>query len=156
EPIALRRPERHEVAHLEREEQDRADADCDEDSDPEIDRGAPPFHVWDIPLNMKTVSTKSSARIASELSTTVRVVALDTPSAVGLASKPSNAAIKLTATPKTTLLMIPLRMSKRKSTAAFMLPQKAPTSMSISLTPTRYAPKMPIVENSAASSGIEI
>ena len=36
-----------------------------------------------------------------------------------------------------------------------MLPQKAPVSMPISFTPTRYAPKMPSVENSAASSGIE-
>jgi hypothetical protein len=35
---------------------------------------------------MNTVMTKSRARIASELSTTVRVVALDTPSAVGAAS----------------------------------------------------------------------
>jgi hypothetical protein len=34
---------------------------------------------------MKTVRTKSSARMDSELATTVRVVAVDTPSAVGLA-----------------------------------------------------------------------
>jgi hypothetical protein len=35
---------------------------------------------------MKTVITKSSARIASDDITTVRVVALETPSAVGFAS----------------------------------------------------------------------
>jgi hypothetical protein len=35
---------------------------------------------------MNTVRMKSSARIASELATTVRVVALETPSAVGRAS----------------------------------------------------------------------
>ena len=38
------------------------------------------------PLNMNAVSTKSSARIASDEVTTVRVVARDTPSAVGAAS----------------------------------------------------------------------
>jgi len=35
---------------------------------------------------MNTVMTKSSARIASDAMTTVRVVALATPSAVGFAS----------------------------------------------------------------------
>ena len=38
------------------------------------------------PRNMNTVSTKSAARIVSADSTTVRVVAEDTPSAVGCAS----------------------------------------------------------------------
>ena len=38
------------------------------------------------PVNMNAVRTKSSARIASEDVTTVRVVARDTPSAVGFAS----------------------------------------------------------------------
>ena len=38
------------------------------------------------PRNMKTVSKKSSARIASDEPTTVRVVAVDTPSAVGVAT----------------------------------------------------------------------
>jgi hypothetical protein len=61
----------------------------------------------------------------------------------------------LTAKPNTTLLMMPLTMSRRKSTAACMLPQNAPLSMPISFTPTRYAPKMPSVENSAVRSGID-
>ena len=39
-----------------------------------------------LPRNMNTVSTKSSARMASAELTTVRVVAPDTPSAVGCAS----------------------------------------------------------------------
>jgi len=38
-----------------------------------------------MPRNMKTVRTKSTARIASEPITTVRVVAVATPSAVGFA-----------------------------------------------------------------------
>ncbi len=63
------------VADLEREKQDRAEADGHEDADPEVDRGA--VHATFAPRNMNTVSTKSSARIASEETTTVRVVALD-------------------------------------------------------------------------------
>ena len=82
EAIAGRAAEGDEIADLEREEENRGNADRNEDPDPEIDR----VPAQDTPLNMKTVSTKSSARIASELSTTVRVVALETPSAVGFAS----------------------------------------------------------------------
>ena len=85
-------PKRHEIADLERKKEDRANADRDEEPDPQIEHGllmvrppcVLPFHAT--PLNMNTVRTKSSARIASELSTTVRVVALETPSAVGFAS----------------------------------------------------------------------
>ena len=58
--------------------------DDDEDSDPEVDRGT--VHMTLAPRNMKTVITKSSARIMREDMTTVRVVALETPSAVGFAS----------------------------------------------------------------------
>jgi hypothetical protein len=47
--------------------------------------------------------------MASADVTTVRVIARDTPSAVGTASKPSNTAISDTATPKTALLMIHLK-----------------------------------------------
>src|SRR5581483_619906 len=79
EAIAGRRADRREVADLEREKDDRADPDGDENADPEVDRGA--IHTPS-PRNMKTVSTKSSARMTSEEATTVRVVALETPSAV--------------------------------------------------------------------------
>ena len=60
------------------------DAGDDKNSDPEIDRGAvhPPLP----PVNMSAVRTKSSASMASEDITTVRVVARETPSAVGAAS----------------------------------------------------------------------
>ncbi|MNC92675.1 hypothetical protein D3C83_91420 [compost metagenome] len=75
--------------------------------------------------------------MASDEVTTVRVVAPDTPSAVGGASYPSNTAISVTATPNTTLLMTPFRMSLRTSTAACICDQKAPSSTPISTTPTR-------------------
>ena len=83
ESISGRVVERQQVADLERHEQDRAEADRDEDADPEVDCRT--IH-WPPPRNMNTVMTKSSARIASDDMTTVRVVAIDTPSAVGLAS----------------------------------------------------------------------
>ncbi len=83
EPVAWDRVERSEVPDLQREEHDRGQPDRHENADPQVDRGA--IHA-PIPLNMNTVRMKSSARIASEASTTVRVVAEDTPSAVGLAS----------------------------------------------------------------------
>src|SRR4029077_17689101 len=70
--------QRRQVAHLECQEDDRADADRDEDADPEVDGGAIQLAA---PRNMKTVRTKSSARIASDAPTTVRVVAVETPSA---------------------------------------------------------------------------
>ncbi len=81
--VAGRLVERQQVADLQREKQYRAEADRDEDADPKVDRGT--IHR-PTPLNMNTVSTKSSASIANEDTTTVLVVALDTPSAVGLAS----------------------------------------------------------------------
>ncbi len=80
--VARGATDRREVADLERQECDRSDADDDEDADPQIDCRA--VHT-PMPRNMKTVRTKSSARMASELATTVRVVAVDTPSAVGRA-----------------------------------------------------------------------
>ena len=58
--------------------------DCNERADPQVERRSVEIHPT--PRNMNTVSTKSSPRIASELSTTVRVVAVETPSAVGFAS----------------------------------------------------------------------
>ena len=70
------------AAELQRKEQDRPDAESDEDADPEVDRGT----IHTAPRNMKAVMTKSSARMASEEITTVRVVAVDTPSAVGFES----------------------------------------------------------------------
>ena len=60
----------------------RADAGADEQSDPQVERRA--FHQ--IPRNMNAVSMKSSPSIASDEVTTVRVVAPETPSAVGGAS----------------------------------------------------------------------
>jgi hypothetical protein len=57
-------------------------ADRHEDTDPEVEHST----VHPLPLNMKDVSTKSSARMASAEVTTVRVIARDTPSAVGAES----------------------------------------------------------------------
>ena len=58
--------------------------------------------------------------------------------------------------PNTTLLMTPFMMSKRKSTADCICDQKAPSSTPMKATPISQPPNMPIAENSAASSGIEI
>ena len=69
--------------------------------------------------------------------TTVRVVAPDTPSAVGAAWYPSKTEIRPTATPKTMALKRPLSTSWRKSTLACICDQKAPESMPISSTPIR-------------------
>jgi len=60
---------------------------------------------------MKAVSTRSSARMVSAELTTVRVVAPETPSAVGGASKPSKVAITHTAIPNTMLLITPFKTS---------------------------------------------
>src|SRR5260370_39064625 len=81
--IARRPVQRKQISHLQRQKKDRAKPDGDENADPEIDRRT--IHE-PIPLNMNTVNTKSSARIASEDTTTVRVFTLETPSAVGFAS----------------------------------------------------------------------
>ena len=70
------------VADLHREHQQRADAGADEQSDPQVERRA--FHHT--PRNMNEVKMKSRPSIASDEVTTVRVVAPDTPSAVGGAS----------------------------------------------------------------------
>jgi hypothetical protein len=51
-------------------------------ADPEVENGT----VHEVPRNMNEVRTKSSARIASAEVTTVRVIARDTPSAVGTES----------------------------------------------------------------------
>jgi hypothetical protein len=75
--------QRKQISHLQRQEENCAKPNGDENADPEIDCGT--IHE-PIPLNMNTVNTKSSARIANEDTTTVRVVALETPSAVGFAS----------------------------------------------------------------------
>ena len=64
--------------------------------------------------------------MASAELTTVRVVAPDTPSAVGGASKPSNVAITVTAMPNTKLLITPLNTSSRTSTAACIWDQNWP------------------------------
>src|SRR5665811_1192264 len=83
------------------------------------------------PLNMIAVITKSNIKIASDEVTTVRVVAPETPSAVGGASKPSNSAITVTTVPNTMLLMTPFMMSSRKSTAACICDQNEPSSTPI-------------------------
>src|SRR5262249_27350838 len=132
--VARRPVERQQISYLEGEEQNGAEADRHENAHPEVDRGA--VHTLRAPRNMNTVMTKSSARMASEEMTTVRVVALATPSAVGFASKPSNTAISDTAAPNTKLLMMPLVTSGQKSTPACIWPQNAPASMPISRTPT--------------------
>ena len=76
--------EAREVADLEREEDERGESYDDEDSDPQIDHRA--VHQLLPPVNINAVRTKSSARMASDEVTTVRVVARETPSAVGTAS----------------------------------------------------------------------
>src|SRR5262249_7791616 len=75
-----------EVAHLEREHHERHEARRDEGAEPEIDRRS--FHRWRqwSARSMNAVSTKSRARIMRAEVTTVRVVAPETPSAVGGAS----------------------------------------------------------------------
>src|SRR5258708_31733499 len=70
------------VSNLERQDQQRADAGTDEQSHPQVEHRA--FHHT--PRNMNAVNTKSRPRMASDDVTTVRVVAPDTPSAVGGAS----------------------------------------------------------------------
>src|SRR5262249_16279278 len=107
--ICLGGREGGQIAHLEAKKQQPAKPRSDEDADPQVDAGA--FHFALPPVNMSAVSMKSSARMASDEVTTVRVVAPDTPSAVGGASYPSNTAIQVTATPNTRLLITPLRMS---------------------------------------------
>jgi len=75
-------------------------------------------------------------RVAAERAvTTVRVVAPETPSAVGGASYPSKVAITVTAMPNTIDFTRPFKTSYRKSTAACICDQKAPLSTPISTTP---------------------
>ena len=74
--------------------------------------------------------------VSAEL-TTVRVVAPETPSAVGGASKPSKVAMTVTAIPNTKLFTTPFITSYRKSTAACICDQKAPLSTPTITTPTR-------------------
>ena len=51
-------------------------------------------------LNIKVVNKKSNPKTASDATTTVRVVARDTPSGVGWDSKPWYSATKVTVTPR--------------------------------------------------------
>src|SRR6218665_3588131 len=77
-------------------------------------------------LNIMAVRTKSSASTLSEATTTVRVVARETPSGEGCDSKPCSRATNVTAKPNTTLLMTPLPTSAQTSTAPCIWLQKAP------------------------------
>src|SRR6218665_2213217 len=104
--------------------------------------------------NIIAVSTKSSASTAREETTTVRVVACETPSGVGLQAQPCSRATKVTAIPNTTLLMTPLPTSAKTSTLPCICDQKAPASMPISGTATSQPPMMPTAEKTAASKGI--
>src|SRR5688500_17817842 len=70
------------VADFHGEHQQRSDTGADEESDPQVEFGA----IHQIPRNMNEVSRKSRPSIASDDVTTVRVVAPETPSAVGGAS----------------------------------------------------------------------
>jgi len=71
-----------EVAHFQRQEKQRHHADGNKEADPEVEYR--PIHQR--LRNMKEVRTKSRARMASAEVTTVRVMARDTPSAVGTES----------------------------------------------------------------------
>ncbi len=72
------------VPHLEPQYQQSNYTRGDEYPDPKVHYAA--FHECYTPLNMKAVRMKSKARIARDDVTTVRVVAPETPSAVGGAS----------------------------------------------------------------------
>ncbi len=89
------------------------------------------------PVNMNAVSTKSMPRMTSADLTTVWVVAIATPAAVGAAWYPWYTAISMIAAPKKKLLMIPLTTSMRKSTAFCICDQKVPASTPRPSTATR-------------------
>ena len=64
--------------------------------------------------------------------------------------------MKLTATPNTRLLTMPLPTSRQTSTPPCIWLQKAPGSTPISSTPITQPPTMPTALNTAASSGMAI
>ena len=97
---------------------------------------------------------KSSPSTANDATTTVRVVALATPSGVACASKPCNSATKVTVNPNTMLLTMPFPTSRHTSTPPWIWLQNEPASTPIINTPTTQPPMMPVALNTAASSGI--
>src|SRR6185436_11666711 len=92
------------------------------------------------------VSRKSSSNTSTDETTTVRVVARPTPSAVGSALNPSYTATRLQARPKATLFHTP-SLTSRNATAFCMLDQYAPESTPICATAMSCPPNRPMTLN---------